>query len=91
MADEPVLVATPPATTDPPATSRDAGRASARDWGAVFAVSLGIFTLMTSEPLPIGLLTPVSSGLGVSVGTAGLMMTAPGLVAAVFAPVVTVA
>ncbi|MFC9970457.1 MFS transporter [Spirillospora sp. NPDC127200] len=61
-----------------------------KTWAAVGAVALGIFTLMTSELLPVGLLTPIGSGLGVSEGAAGLMLTVPGLVAAVSAPVVTV-
>ncbi|MEV7415004.1 MFS transporter [Streptomyces sp. NPDC089919] len=60
-----------------------------RAWSAVLAVSLGIFCLMTSELLPVGLLTPVAAGLGVSDGTAGLMVTGPGLVAALCAPLVT--
>ncbi|MFG2990354.1 MFS transporter [Streptomyces sp. NPDC048257] len=54
------------------------------------AVSLGIFCLITSELLPVGLLTPVGADLGVSDGTAGLMVTAPGLVAGFCAPLVTV-
>ncbi|MFF5703036.1 MFS transporter [Streptomyces sp. NPDC012794] len=54
------------------------------------AVSLGIFCLITSELLPIGLLTPVGAALGVSDGTAGLMVTVPGLVAGLCAPLVTV-
>ncbi|RRS00854.1 MFS transporter [Glycomyces terrestris] len=41
---------------------------------------------MTSEVLPVGLLTPISAELGVSKGTAGLMVTVPGLVAAIAAP-----
>nr|WP_272923692.1 MFS transporter [Streptomyces sp. SID8378] len=55
------------------------------------AVTLGIFSLMTSELLPVGLLTPVGQALDVSQGTAGLMVTVPGLVAAASAPLVTVA
>lgn len=54
------------------------------------AVALGIFALMTSELLPVGLLTPVGSDLDVSAGTAGLMLTVPGLVAAAAGPVVAV-
>ncbi|PVC90432.1 MFS transporter [Streptomyces sp. CS131] len=63
----------------------------AKGWLAVLAVTLGIFSLMTSELLPVGLLTPVGQALDVSQGTAGLMVTVPGLVAAVSAPLVTVA
>ncbi|MEU9701909.1 MFS transporter [Streptomyces sp. NPDC047981] len=54
----------------------------------VGAVTLGIFTVMTAELLPVGLLTPVAADLGVSPGTAGLMVTVPGLVAAVSAPLI---
>ncbi|PJE99519.1 MFS transporter [Streptomyces carminius] len=67
------------------------GRSPVRGWLAVLAVTLGIFSLMTSELLPVGLLTPVGTALDVSEGTAGLMVTVPGLVAAVSAPLVTVA
>ncbi|GGT20468.1 MFS transporter [Streptomyces purpureus] len=63
-------------------------RASAGGWPAVGAVTLGIFTVMTAELLPVGLLTPVGAALGVSAGTAGLMVTVPGLVAAAAAPLI---
>ncbi|MFF7444031.1 MFS transporter [Streptomyces sp. NPDC008122] len=66
-------------------------RSPVKGWLAVLAVTLGIFAPMTSELLPVGLLTPVGSALDVSEGTAGLMVTVPGLVAAVAAPLVTVA
>ncbi|MFB7372657.1 MFS transporter [Streptomyces sp. NPDC056222] len=57
-------------------------------WARVGAVTIGIFTVMTAELLPVGLLTPVASELDVSAGTAGLMVTVPGLVAAVAAPLI---
>ncbi|WP_329622452.1 MFS transporter [Streptomyces sp. NBC_01255] len=56
---------------------------------AVAAVTLGIFTVMTAELLPVGLLTPAAADLSVTEGTAALMVTVPGLVAAVAAPLVT--
>lgn len=59
-------------------------------WFAVLSVALGIFSIVTTEILPIGLLTSVAAEFGVSDGTAGLTMTVPGLVAAVAAPVFTV-
>ncbi|MFV6026299.1 MFS transporter [Streptomyces sp. NPDC056264] len=52
---------------------------------------LGIFSIVTTEILPIGLLTTIGAGFAVSDGTAGLMITMPGLLAALSAPVVTVA
>ncbi|MER6580928.1 MFS transporter [Nonomuraea sp. NPDC001023] len=57
----------------------------------MLAVTLGIFALMTSELLPVGLLTPIGTALDLSEGTTALMVTVPGLVAAVAAPLVTVA
>ncbi|MGW0433365.1 MFS transporter [Micromonospora sp. NPDC003197] len=72
----------------PPAVGE---RSPVKGWLAVLAVTLGIFSLMTSELLPVGLLTPVGTDLDVSDGTAGLMVTVPGLVAAASAPLVTVA
>ncbi|QBI55025.1 MFS transporter [Streptomonospora litoralis] len=60
-------------------------------WSAVCAVALGIFALMTTELLPVGLLTPIAAELDVSAGTAGLMVTVPGVTAAAAAPTVTAA
>jgi predicted MFS family arabinose efflux permease len=51
----------------------------------------GIFVIVTAEILPIGLLTSIGSGFAVSDGVAGLTMTMPGFLAAVAAPLVTVA
>ncbi|NDU72064.1 MFS transporter [Actinomadura sp. DSM 109109] len=80
----------PTATT--PAESPSASTAPARGgWPAVLSVMMGIFTIVTTEILPIGLLTSVGSGFTVSDGTAGLMMTMPGYLAAVSAPAVAVA
>lgn len=59
-------------------------------WLGVVAVTLGIFSIVTAEILPIGLLTPIGADFGLSPGRTGWLMTAPGLVAAVAAPVVTV-
>ncbi|MFF0774777.1 MFS transporter [Nonomuraea wenchangensis] len=71
-------------------TTLDASSVRARPL-AVAAVALGTFTLVTSEMLPVGLLTPIAADLGISPGAAGLTMTAPGLVAAVVAPALAVA
>jgi predicted MFS family arabinose efflux permease len=53
-------------------------------------VALGIFSIVTAEMLPVGLLGPMGSTFGLSAGRTGWLMTMPGLVAAVAAPVVTV-
>ncbi len=60
-------------------------------WLAVVAVMLGIFSIVTTEILPIGLLTKIGASFTISDGMAGLMMTMPGFLAAIAAPVVTVA
>lgn len=52
---------------------------------------LGIFSIVTIEILPIGLLTSIGAGFAISDGMAGLMMTMPGFLAAISAPLVTVA
>ncbi|MCT1866625.1 MFS transporter [Dermabacter sp. p3-SID358] len=55
------------------------------NWIAVVALALGIFTLITIEELPIGVLTLISNDLGVSRGTVGLAVTLPGVIAGVVA------
>ncbi|MEU1211631.1 MFS transporter [Streptomyces sp. NPDC005790] len=60
-------------------------------WLAVISVMLGIFSIVTTEILPIGLLTSIGSSFTISDGMAGLMMTMPGFLAAISAPLVTVA
>ncbi|MEV6950483.1 MFS transporter [Streptomyces sp. NPDC051183] len=82
--------ATTPAVPAPAAPVSAPASAPWKGWAAVCAVALGIFCLITSELLPVGLLTPVGADLGVSDGTAGLMVTVPGLVAGICAPLVTV-
>jgi predicted MFS family arabinose efflux permease len=67
-----------------------AERAGVRRWVAVVVVAVGTFLLVTAEQLPVGLLTPVGADLRVTDGTAGLMVTVPGIVAAVAAPLVPV-
>jgi predicted MFS family arabinose efflux permease len=57
----------------------------------VLAITLGIFAVVTTEILPIGLLVPIGRTFDVTDGTAGLTMFLPGLLAAVAAPLVTVA
>ncbi|MFS7875637.1 MFS transporter [Streptomyces asiaticus] len=64
-------------------------RAPLKGWPAVVSVMLGIFAIVTTEILPIGLLTSIGSSFTVSDGMAGLMMTMPGFLAAVAAPLVT--
>ncbi|MFM9370181.1 MFS transporter [Streptomyces sp. Da 82-17] len=57
----------------------------------VLAAAAATFTVVTAEMLPVGLLTPLAAGLGVSPGTAGLAVTLPGFVAALAAPLLPAA
>ena len=60
-------------------------------WLAILAVSIAAFALVTSEFLPIGVLNSVASDLNISTGTAGLIITLPGVMAAFAAPLLPLA
>lgn len=60
-------------------------------WWAVSAIGLATFSVVTTEMLPVGLLTPIAEAFGTSAGTAGLMISLPALLAALFAPLVVIA
>ncbi|MGA7777186.1 MAG: MFS transporter [Paraburkholderia sp.] len=72
-----------PAATPAPEMS-DAS--SLRQWLSVFAVAIGAFAFVTTEFLPVGLLPHVARELNILPGTAGLMVTVPGVIAALSAP-----
>ncbi|MDB5763635.1 MAG: major Facilitator Superfamily protein [Herminiimonas sp.] len=57
-----------------------------RSWLSVVSVATGAFAFVTTEFLPVGLLPQIARDLGVSPGTAGLMVTTPGVIAAISAP-----
>lgn len=59
-------------------------------WGAVGALTLGVFALVTSEFLPASVLTPLARDLGVSVGAAGQAVTATAVIGAFAAPLTPV-
>jgi len=71
--------------TSPSATTETVVQHS---WLAVSAVGLAIFSVVTTELLPVGLLTPIAETLNISPGTAGLMVSVPALLAALFSPLV---
>nr|WP_081916185.1 MFS transporter [Saccharothrix sp. NRRL B-16314] len=77
-----------PTSTDGPVT---AVRSPSTGWAAVISLMMGIFSLVTTEILPIGLLTTIGATFGISDGTAGLMMFVPGVLAAIAAPTMTAA
>ncbi|HBO79397.1 MAG TPA: MFS transporter, partial [Cupriavidus sp.] len=68
-----------------PGFSKAAPQAASSEpaWGAVFAMALGVFGLVTAEFLPASLLTPMADSLGVTEGVAGQTVTATATVALV--------
>ncbi|ROS21162.1 putative MFS family arabinose efflux permease [Raoultella terrigena] len=62
-----------------------------RRWTAVIAVGLATFSVVTTEMLPVGLLTSIAETLSITTGSAGLMISLPALLAALFAPFVVIA
>lgn len=68
-----------------------AATAARHPWLAVIAVSLAIFSVVTTELLPVGLLTPIAETLNITPGTAGLMVSVPAFLGALFAPMVVLA
>jgi len=73
-----------PAAGEP--TPENVGSTPLRAWLAVGSVTIGAFAFVTTEFLPVGLLPQVARDLGVTPGTAGLMVTVPGVIAAISAP-----
>lgn len=67
------------------------GASTRRPWAAVAAIALATFCVVTTEMLPVGLLTPIADALRTTTGTAGLMISLPALLAALFAPLVVIA
>ncbi|MGP3960986.1 MFS transporter [Nonomuraea sp. 3N208] len=57
-----------------------------RSWLGVSAITASLFVFLTTELMPVGLLTPVSTSLGISVGIAGLMVTLYGVSAGLGVP-----
>ncbi|MFW7222105.1 MFS transporter [Citrobacter sp. BNK-42] len=60
-----------------------------RLWMAIVMLSVGTFIFINTEFLPIGLLSDIANYYSVSSGQAGLMVTIPGIAAAIAAPVLT--
>nr|WP_269217897.1 MFS transporter [Actinomadura viridis] len=57
-----------------------------RPWLGVAAITASLFVFLTTELMPVGLLTPLSASLHVSVGLAGLMVTLYGISAGLGVP-----
>ena len=59
----------------------DRAEAPRAHWGGVFAMTLCVFALIASEFMPVSLLTPLASDLGVTEGMAGQGIAISGLFA----------
>lgn len=59
-------------------------------WASVCVLGLTTFAVVTTEMLPVGLMTSIAANLEISIGTAGLIISAPAFLAAFFAPFVVV-
>lgn len=57
-----------------------------KGWLGVAAITASLFVFLTTELMPVGLLTPLSKSLDISVGVAGLMVTAQGVAAGLGVP-----
>ncbi|GIH80841.1 MFS transporter [Planobispora longispora] len=57
-----------------------------RAWLGVSAITASLFVFLTTELMPVGLLTPISGSLGISVGAAGLTVTLYGVSAGLGVP-----
>ncbi|MDN5726695.1 MAG: MFS transporter [Propionibacteriales bacterium] len=77
-----------PSSTDLSTDTALDQRTSVSQWVAVGVLTLATFLVVTSEMLPVGVLTPMAEGLGISDGATGASLTITGLVSAVTAPVV---
>lgn len=61
-----------------------------RPWLAVVAAGLATFSVVTTEMLPVGLLSSIAEQLGTRTGTVGLTLSLPALLAALFAPIAVI-
>jgi len=68
------------------ATQDESQNSTSRAWLGVAAITASLFVFLTTELMPVGLLTPVSTSLGISVGIAGLMVTLYGVSAGLGVP-----
>lgn len=77
-----------PSSLSTPKTANS--RQTQGSWFALLSVAIGAFSLVTSEFLPVGVLNDVAKDLHISTGTAGLMISLPGITAALAAPLIPI-
>ncbi|MEU0444295.1 MFS transporter [Streptomyces tendae] len=68
------------------AHAQETSSSSLKGWLGVAAITASLFVFLTTELMPVGLLTPLSEDLDISVGVAGLMVTAQGVAAGLGVP-----
>jgi len=78
------------AALSPPSLAASEPISTPAAWLAVASLAVSTFASVTTEFLPVGLLTNIAAGLGVSEGTAGLMVTMPAVMAAIMGPLLIV-
>ena len=61
--------------------TRATGASRAAGWGAVFALTLCVATLIASEFMPVSLLTPIATDLRITEGRAGQAIAVSGVFA----------
>ncbi|WP_328561765.1 MFS transporter [Streptomyces coelicoflavus] len=68
------------------AQAHESSPSPVKGWLGVAAITASLFVFLTTELMPVGLLTPLSEDLDISVGVAGLMVTAQGVAAGLGVP-----
>ncbi|WP_321965412.1 MFS transporter [Paraburkholderia sp. J7] len=63
---------------------------SIADWTPVLTVAAEAFVMVTSEMLPVGVLSQMAKALGVTGGAASILVFTPGIMAAIAAPLCAV-
>ncbi|MFD4376454.1 MFS transporter [Streptomyces sp. NPDC058486] len=88
--DQPETTTSPPDRPDTPgAAPAEGGHSSLRGWLGVAGLALGVFSFVTTETLPIGLLPSIADGTSVSLGSAGFLVSGFAALAAVTAAPLT--
>ncbi|MFE2553888.1 MFS transporter [Streptomyces sp. NPDC059355] len=80
---------TPPVTEHPGPPAAAPPDSAWRSWLAVVGLALGVFSFVTTETLPIGLLPSIAEGTNVSLGSAGFLVTGFAVLAAATAAPLT--
>lgn len=60
------------------------------NWPSIYVIGLSTFAVVTTEMLPVGLMTPISAEMNVSLAIAGLMISVPAILAALCAPAIII-